>query len=414
VRDQVAYDARLVSARQHGSAIRIVLASALPDLDFVTPGRHRTAKQALAENRRIVERTTVDDWLPTMTVGDAKPTGLLDCGNVAVPSDAIAVGTTSVVGFAADEPAKVDAIALAGRTDIAYESVDHLYLASSGASFVDCVRCPYPGVPLLGRDPGTSYLFDFALDGVEATHVASGQVEGVIRDRWSMDEAGGVLRVAVGPSQQTGPFNSIATFARDGQDLVERGRLDHLGRNEDLQSVRWFDDLAIVVTYRQVDPLYSVDLTDITHPRLLGRLKIPGFSAYLHPLGKSRMIGVGEGPDGKDGWGARIGLFHVRDVRHVRLVNAISYGADSRALAGSDPRTFTWLPSHRTILTVVERWTGSRRIGYLSVLRLAGGRLHEHRLAVEYGDDVDLVRAVPMPDGRVVLVTGEKAQFFEL
>ncbi|GAA3654633.1 hypothetical protein GCM10022237_13170 [Nocardioides ginsengisoli] len=415
VSDQVAYDARLVSARQHGSAIRIVLASPLPDLDFVSPGRHRTTRQALAENRRIVERSTIDDWLPTMAVDDGKATDLLDCGDVAVPSDAIAVGTTSVVGFAADAPAKVDAIALAGQTDIAYESADHLYLATSGNAFVDCIRCPYQAGPLLGRrNLGTSYLFDFALDGVRATHVASGQVEGVIRDRWSMDEAGGVLRVAVAPSSETGPFNAIVTFARDAQDLVERGRLDHLGRNEELQSVRWFDDLALLVTYRQVDPLYSVDLTDTAHPRLIGGLKVPGFSAYLHPLGKSRMIGVGEGPDGRGGWGARIGLFYVRDVRHVRLVNAISYGSDSQALAGGDPRTFTWLPSHRTILTVVERWAGDRRVGYLSVLRLAGGRLHEHRMAVEYGDDVDLVRAVPMPDGRVVLVTGEKAQFFEL
>ena len=61
----------------------------------------------------------------------------------------------------------------------------------------------------------------------------------------------------------------------------------------------------------------------------------------------------------------------------------------------------------------MEKWA-SRRIGYLSVVKLAGGRLHERRVKVEYGDDVDRVRTVPMPDGRVVLVTGDEAQFFEL
>ena len=67
--------------------------------------------------------------------------------------------------------------------------------------------------------------------------------------------------------------------------------------DEQIKSVRWFDDLAIVVTFRQVDPLYAVDLTDPEHPRLLGELKIPGFSEYLHPLGGRRLIGLGQDAD---------------------------------------------------------------------------------------------------------------------
>lgn len=417
--DDVVYDADRASARQHGETVRLVLASGLPDLDFVEPGGKRSEDEALAHNREAVEDSTLEDWLPTVTVDGDKPGRLLDCRDVAIPSDDLALGTTSVVGFDAGAAGRLDAIGLAGLADIAYESADHLYLAGTRPSAwgcIDwCVDLPANGTTRVFPRSGTggsSYLFDFALDGTRATHVASGEVEGAIRDRWSLDEAGGVLRVAVGPTSETGNFSSVVTFERQGQDLVERGRLDGLGRNEEIQSVRWFDDLAIVVTFRRVDPLYAVDLTDTAAPRLLGELKVPGFSSYLHPLGRARLIGVGEGP-GPGGWGAQVGLFDVRDTTRVSRLDVLSYGRRTSALAGADPRAFTWLPAQRTVLTVVEKW-GSRRVGYLSVLRLGDGKLHEHRIKVEYGDDVDRVRTVPLPDGRVVLVTGEDAQVLEL
>ncbi|MBM7518453.1 beta-propeller domain-containing protein [Nocardioides nitrophenolicus] len=403
----VGYDAAQASARQHGDTVRLVLARGLPDLDFVEPTGKRSRKEALAHNRQAVRDSTLEDWLPTVTSGpsdDRTSRQLLDCDDVALPTDELALGTTSVVGFDAASADRLDAIGLAGLTDIAYESADHLYLAGSGGGRVCADWCDDAG--------GTSYLFDFALDGTRATHVASGEVEGALRDRWSLDEAGGVLRVAVGPTSETGNFSSVLTLQQQGRDLVERGRLDGLGHDEEIQSVRWFDDLAIVVTFRRRDPLYTVDLTDPAAPRLLGALKIPGFSAYLHPLGRARLIGVGEGP-GPGGWGAQVGLFDVRDTRRVTRLDVLPYGSRTTALAGADPRAFTWLPDQRTLLTVIEK-SSSRRVGYLSILRLAGGRLHERRIKVEYGADVDRIRTVPLPDGRVVLVTGEAAQFLEL
>ncbi|QSR24795.1 hypothetical protein CFH99_04075 [Nocardioides aromaticivorans] len=416
VTDDVTYDAGLMSARQHGEAIRIVLESGLPQLDFVEPRGKVTEREALKRNRELVAKTTIEDWLPTVTAGgDSKQ--LLDCTNVAVPSDDLVLDTTSIVGFDAGSPAKLDAIGLAGHTGIAYESVDHLYLATQagGGGWGDCIRClDGLGSPVVrGPASGTSYLFDFELEGTAATHVASGEVEGSIADRWSVDEADGVLRVAVGPTSETGSFNSVITLQRQGKELVEHGRLDRLGVNEDIKSVRWFDDLAVLVTFRRVDPMYAIDLSDTAKPRLLGKLKVPGFSTYLHPLGSWRMIGLGEGPDGKGGWGAQIGLFDVRDVSRVKRLDVHDYGRSFRALAGADPRAFTWLPDERTVITVLER-SARTRVGFVSVVHLVDGKLQQRLVQVEYGADVDDVRAVPLPDGRVVLVTGDKAQFFEL
>jgi len=410
--DDVAYDARLLSARQHGDAVRLVLSSGLPDLGFVHPGKGRNARKALAENREQVESSTIEDWLPTLTANDDDPAQLLDCTNVAIPSDELTLDTVSVVGFNAKSPAEVDAIGLTGATDIAYESVDHLYLAASpswGNGF-DCLGCigtrTLPSVT-----GGSTYLFDFKVDGTRATHVASGEVEGSITDRWAMDEAGGVLRVAVTPTSETGNFNSVVTFERDGQDLVEIGRLDELGRNEDLKAVRWFDGLAILVTFRMVDPLYAIDLTKVDRPRLIAKLKIPGFSEYLHPLGPKRLVGVGEGRAFQSrAWGAQVGLFNVADLKNVHRMNVQHYAANTRALAGADPRTFTFIHDHRTILTVIRRGG----VGYLSVLKIEDGELLNRMVQVEYGDDIKQVRAVPLPDGRVVLVTGEDVEFFDL
>ncbi|MEP9384767.1 beta-propeller domain-containing protein [Nocardioides cheoyonin] len=412
ITDDVSYRSRLLSARQHGSTVRLVMSSGLPDLGFVTPGRGRTRKQALATNRRLVQDAPVTAWLPTYDTG-AGAGQLLDCTNVAIPPDALGLDTVSVVGFDAATPTRPEAIGLAGATDVAYESGDDLYLAATPPAWQQwagmsvCPTCLPATVPPSG---GTTYLFDFALDGPHATHVASGEVEGTIADRWSMDSADGILRVAVGRSSETGNFNSIVTFRRQGTHLVPLGRIGHLGVGEDIKSVRWFDDLAILTTYRQIDPLYVVDLRDLRRPRLVDRLKVSGFSAYLHPLGGWRMIGVGEGSDRRLRSSAQIGLFDVRDLTHVRRMDVARFAPGSSAVAGQDPRAFTWLPGHRTVLTVVRHG----RNGYLVTLWLHHGRLHVSRTLVEYGDDVASVRTIGLRDGRVVLVTGEAVRFFDL
>ena len=421
VTHDVVYHGNVESARQHGDAIRLVISSGLPDLDFVEPGVDYTTAEARAKNRQVVEDSTIEDWIPTMKPADGDAEPLVDCTDVAMPSDDLALDRVSIVGFEAADPTTIDGIGLGGATNIAYESADHLYLAASPSAYTPCYYCladcygcrepiPYPPT----RDArGTTYLFQFDLDGTSATHVASGEVDGRIPDRWAMDEAGGVLRVAVAPTSETGDFTSIVTMRADGQDLVEVGRVDGLGQGDEMKSVRWFDGLAIMSTYREVDPLYAVDLTNVRHPKVMGRLRVAGFSDYLHPLGADRLVGIGQGRGPEGNWGAQAGLFDVHDLAHVRRLDVQVFGAGSTALAGSDPRSFTWLPSDRTVLTVVSKWHGARE-GWLSIMRLHGGAFHNSWMRVEYGDDVDQVRTVPLPDGRVLLVTGDDVRFLHL
>ncbi len=229
-----------------------------------------------------------------------------------------------------------------------------------------------------------------------------------------MDAVGGSLRVAVGPSSETGDFSSVVTFREDDATLVEEGRVDELGINEEIKSVRWFDDLAIVVTFRQVDPLYAVDLTDPADPELMGELKIPGFSEYLHPLGERRLVGIGQDADALGRMrGAQAALYDVTDLTSPRQIDVVRYPSGSLAGVATDPRQLTWLPETRTVLTVVTSdWDASTV--WVSALSLADGSMSNRMLPVEHGSDAALVRLVPLASGEVVLVTGEDVSFLDL
>lgn len=404
---------RASAVRLHGDVVRVVVQNGLPELDFSHPSGAFGELRSELRNRGLVRDTTLADWLPTV---DGEP--IVDCGDVAVPDDDdLALGTTTLVALDLTldpaDPSARTTTAVATDSDVSYFSTDRFYLAASQPQWgwIDCMDCRSIGV---SRPSGTTPLFAFALDGAGATYVASGEVEGTIADRWSMDAVGGSLRVAVGPSSETGNFNSVVTLREDGSSLVEEGRVDRLGVDEEIRSVRWFDDLAIVVTFRQTDPLYAIDLADPSAPRLLGELKIPGFSDYLHPLGEHRLIGMGQDASLQGiTRGAQAALFDVTDLTDPRQLDVVTYGRQTQAGAGVDPRQFTWLPDHRVALTVVsEGWTGTT--GWVSVLSLADGSLDNRMVEVERGTDVEDVRLVPLPTGEVALVTGEDVTFFSV
>jgi hypothetical protein len=411
--ETVDYNSPLVTARQHGGDIRLVLQAGLPHLDFVEPAGRRTGplrerlQDAREANRKIVRESTLADWVPRVVRDGGQSEQLVDCDRIAVPRADLALDTMAVVGFSADAPSELDTLGLAGAAPMVYESPDHLYLATQSDSFGFGF---WPVARKVGFDSGVTHVFDFALDGAGASYVGSGEVEGSLADRWSMDEHDGVLRLAVGPTSETGDFNSIVTLRAEGDELVEVGRLDRLGVGEQIQSVRWFRGLAILVTYRQVDPLYAVDLTDQTAPRLAGELKIPGFSEYLHPLGRHWMVGMGQGRGEGRGWGAQVSLFTVSNLARPQRLDVLAYATGTDARAGDDPRQFTWLGQERVALTVVSR----HRTGWVSVLSFDGGVISNRMVEVEHGRDVDDVRLVPLPDDKVALVTGEDVEFFDL
>lgn len=404
----VAYSSAITAARQTGTTIRLVLSSGLPNLPFLTPGRGMPAARAEAHNRRVVQHSVLSDWLPTYDAGHGtRP--LLSCSRVAIPPDQLGLDTVSVVGFDVAHPTAVQAVGLAGATSISYESQSALFLAATPSTAGSCPACLGYGPRASTVTGGTTYLFQFAVHGDRIDQVASGAVDGIVADRWSMDQTGRVLRLALGPSSTTGPFNQVVTMRRRGHSLQVVGRT-RVASGDQIESVRWFPREAIVSTSGAHNPLYVVDLRRPHRPSVAGRLDLAGYSGYLHPLGPYRLVGVGSGPGPAGNWGAELGLFKVHDLPHVQLLDQWHYGPGTRALAASDPLQFTWLPEDRAVLTVVE--DGDH--GWLSVQKLYQGRFHNRMIPVGYGPDVAEVRTIGLAPAKVALVTANAVRFLHV
>lgn len=156
------------------------------------------------------------------------------------------------------------------------------------------------------------------------TPSASGSVPGHVLNQFALDEYDNVLRVATTISARwtkdgsTPSDNHIYTLDAD---LSVLGSLTGLGHNESIYSVRYVADRAYVVTFRQVDPFYVIDLSDATNPTELGQLKIPGFSRYLHPIDETHILGLGQdATDTGRVTGMKIALYDVSDTSNPKEV----------------------------------------------------------------------------------------------
>ena len=186
---------------------------------------------------------------------------------------------------------------------------------------------------------------------------------------------------------------------RDGR-LEQVGELRGLGVDEEIQSVRWFDDLAVVVTFRQMDPLYTIDLSDPTQPRRLGALKIPGFSAYLHPIGGDRLLGLGSDATSEgQNLGAQAAVFDIGDADP----RAPGRQDDLRAgqLASRQPRTRTPSPGCRTTETAIAGLQDRDHSAMVLLHVAPDGSLTSRELPSVGGWGS---RALPIEGGRVALV----------
>lgn len=122
-----------------------------------------------------------------------------------------------------------------------------------------------------------------------------GSVPGEVNDQFSISEKDGDLRIAttVGNSWQFEAESANDLYVLD-EELERKGEIQGLGLTEEIYSVRYVNDKAYVVTFRRIDPFHTIDLSDPENPELQGKLKLPGYSSYLHPLSDDRILGIGE------------------------------------------------------------------------------------------------------------------------
>lgn len=336
-----------IGARLTDGVVRVVTTSRPRAIHWAIPETADLGAQERSAgiNRDLIAGTTLDDWLPRFVLNDASGTAvaggrLVDCGRVWAPPHYAGPGTLSVttIDIAADGLAgAMDTTTIMSDGSTVYASHDHLYVTTT--------RWHDWGVEPAGPGDGTPveteiHMFDTS-GRATSTYVGSASVTGTVLNQYSMSEHEGHLRIATTTAQpwwtwraEVAPESeSLVTVLAVGPDgLAEVGRVDGLGVGERIYAVRYLGEVAAVVTFRQIDPLYLLDLSDPTAPAVRGELKITGYSAYLHPLGDELLLGVGQEAT-EEGFtvGTQVSLFDIADLdRPERIAQWTAPGGRSQ------------------------------------------------------------------------------------
>jgi len=331
------FEGSYLSAREINDTIRIVLSAPADRFAFVHPSSEAAIDGATKANQAIIEDSTIEQWIPTYRIvdqGEEVTSGpIVDCRRVHLPNEFAGFGSVVVLtanltnGLAID-----DSLAVFTEAQTVYASTSRLAVATPRVHDPIPFAAPSELAPP-DNDPDyqtTIHTFDITNPNF-ASYVASGKVRGHLLNQYSLSEFGGYLRVATTDGSPWSPERNsesfVTIFAEDGQELRATGQVGDLGKGEQIFAVRFLGTTAYVVTFRQTDPLYTVDLADPNNPRVLGELKIPGFSSYLHPLSDDLLLGVGTDGDeqGRTG-GAVASLFDVSDLSDPQLISKLSLG----------------------------------------------------------------------------------------
>jgi len=215
---------------------------------------------------------------------------------------------------------------LLGGTSGMYVSIDNIYMT-------------FPEYNWQEDEGMKTKIYKAKIDQEAINFIAEGEVPGYVLNQFSMDEYNGYFRVAT-----TLNNNNWRTFAPENEPATENnvyvldsklnivGSLEDLAPGEQIYSARFIGNRAYVVTFRNVDPLFVIDLSQPTAPTVLGQLKVTGYSGYLHPYDENHIIGIGKETDydSEDdfAWyqGVKISMFDVSDVSNPREVAKYEIG----------------------------------------------------------------------------------------
>lgn len=247
-----------------------------------------------------------------------------------------------------------------GGNEQMYMNEKHLYLTASAYQTAE----EQFGTALWIPQQADTEIFKFALEGTSVTFQASARVTGALLNQFSMDEFDGHFRLATTEGVMWAPTSEPKNhlYILDGQ-LNAVGAVEDLAPGERIYSVRFIGGTAYMVTFRETDPLFAIDVSDPSAPEVLGELKIPGFSNYLHPLGEDHLIGFGydtKVEPAKGGGepliitgGMKISLFDVSDLTDPKETDTEIIGGpgtysalqyDHRALFRHDQQSLFGFP----------------------------------------------------------------------
>lgn len=232
-----------------------------------------------------------------------------------------------------------------GAGELIYASTQNLYLSASKYHFNSTGDIAVGNVelPTTNKNTVTTQLFKFAIQNGQLNFTAAGEVPGTALNQFSMDENGDYFRIATTTqnwfNNNNKSYNSLFVLNKDMKTV---GKIDSLAEGEQIYSTRFLGDRCYIVTFRLVDPLFAIDLSTPTNPTVMGELKIPGYSNYLHPYDETHLIGFGkdaavyqsEQPNSDQFWaggsafyqGLKVALFDVADMKNPKELYSVTIG----------------------------------------------------------------------------------------
>jgi hypothetical protein len=327
-----------VDARQNGATARLVISSAPRAIATPTLRAHASG------------------WVParrfhSFVTGHRYTRPVAECSAVRRPAQFSGMGMLSILTINLDRGLyATDSTALMADAQVVYGSSSSLYVATQ--------RWINPLTPATNVPSSPETVIDQfdATNPEHTTLIASGGVPGYLLNQFSLSEYHGYLRVASTSrpiwwnATQPPPSQSYVTVLADhGGVLAAVGQVSGLGAGQQIYSVRFIGDAGYVVTFRRVDPLYTIDLSSPTSPRAAGQLELEGYSAYLHPVAEGLLLGIGQEVGRKTSRPARSSSFSMsqtpplRGCGHARRSAAVPHRWCSttitRSCSGPPPRS---------------------------------------------------------------------------
>ena len=330
------------------------------DLDYEDPLRleirEKVAYQTMLENQQSLDKISIGDIIPRVyeRINGAVITHGLsdsDCNDFVAPEDGLNRGFNSIFTFdlGADR-FDFDADHIVGNYPMVYASQDQLILSENAWDWW------WFWGDDDSRESTNLHTFDIS-NPAETIYTGSGRVDGTILNQFSLSEYQGIIRVATTEGQwarwwmeDPEPMSSsVVTLTHQvntstgEQSLEEVGKVDGIAPEERIWSARFDGDRAYLVTFRQIDPLWVIDLSNPAQPIILGELEIPGVSTYIHPLSKDALLTIGMGPAGEDGFGldwssTRLSIFDISDPTAPNVSSILSVSP----VSNGDDNSWTW------------------------------------------------------------------------
>lgn len=264
------------------------------------------------------------DFLPMMKDGDKAAEPMVDCTGVRYfPGYAVPQYLMTASVDLSSPTAKIDREVMLGNSGNVYASATDLFVAGTFNDYNYFTDWDW------SKDTTKSHIYRFTLKNGDISFAGRGVVPGRSLNQFSMDQQGGYFRIATttgniwgGNAENTSKNN---VYVLDSN-MTQVGQLEGLAPGEQIRSTRFMGNRLYMVTFEQVDPLFVIDMKDARAPKVLGELKVPGFSEYLHPYDETHLIGFGRETslDEKDNVmieGFKMSLFDVSDVKNPKEVD---------------------------------------------------------------------------------------------